>query len=142
VIVLDTNVLSEPIRNRPEEAVLAWFNDVAEEVALTAISVGGILSGIGLLPLGRRRDGLAAAIERVLSGYSDRVLAYDEPAARIYARLLVSRRAAGHPLSVEDGMIAAVCLSRGARLATRNVTDFAGLGLDLVNPWEHRGAPR
>lgn len=135
MIILDTNVLSEPIRSRPEPAVLAWFARVPEEVALTSVSVGELLTGVQILPPGRRRDGLRNAIDGILSEYADRVLPYDESAARVYANLRGSRRAQGRPLSVEDGMIAAICLSHGARLATRNVADFGGLGLDLVNPW-------
>ena len=81
-----------------------------------------------------------SAIERTLTTYADQVFPYDEPAARIYATLQESSRAAGRPLSVEDGMIAAICRSRGARLATRNTRDFEGTGVDLINPWVHRPA--
>jgi predicted nucleic acid-binding protein len=135
VIVLDTNVLSEPIRARPDTNVLDWLQQVSEEVALTAISVGEILTGVRALPAGRRRDGLMTAIEQAFAIYADRVLPYDEPAARIFASMQELRRAAGHPLSVEDGMIAAICRSGGYRLATRNTKDFQDLGIDLVNPW-------
>lgn len=138
MIILDTNVLSEPLRIRPESAVLTWLADVADDVALTSISVGEILTGVRLLPKGHRRDGLMVAIERNLTIYADQVLPYDEPAARIYATLQESRRAAGHPLSVEDGMIAAICQNRGARLATRNVKDFQGTGIEVINPWKHQ----
>ncbi|HEY0260392.1 MAG TPA: type II toxin-antitoxin system VapC family toxin [Lacisediminihabitans sp.] len=136
MIVLDTNVLSEPLRAQPDPRVLGWFAALTEETTLTAISVGEILIGVRRLPEGRRRSGLTAAIDRLLASYADQVMPYDEPAARVYAGLQESRRAAGRPLSVEDGMIAAVCLHRGARLATRNVRDFDGLGVDLINPWE------
>jgi predicted nucleic acid-binding protein len=138
VIVLDTNVLSEPLRARPDRNVLAWLESV-EDVAITSVSVGEVLTGVRLLPEGRRRRGLLAAIEATLTTFAERVLAYDEAAARIYAELQVQRRAAGAALSVEDGMIAAMCLSTSARLATRNVRDFDGLGLDLFNPWELQG---
>jgi len=138
MIILDTNVLSEPLRTRPEPAVLAWLANVADDIALTSISVGEILTGARLLPKGRRRDGLMAAIERTLIIYADQVLAYDEPAARIYATLQESRRAAGQPLGVEDGMIAAICHSRGARLATRNTKDFRGTDIEVINPWKYQ----
>ncbi len=107
-------------------------------MGLTSISVGEILTGVRFLPEGRRRDGLTAAIEQILATYTDRVLPYDEPAARIYAKNRESRRASGQPLNVEDGMIASICLHRGAALATRNLKDFEGLGLHLVNPWDRR----
>jgi hypothetical protein len=79
---------------------------------------------------------LQAAIERTLTSFSDNVLPYDEAAARSYAELQERRRSVGAPLSVEDGMIAAICASRSLRLATRNFRDFQGLGLELINPWE------
>jgi len=138
VIILDTNVLSEPLRARPEPAVLMWLADVTDRVALTSISVGEILTGVRLLPLGQRRIALIAAIETNLTKFADLVLPYDDLAARMYATLQESCRARGHQLSVEDGMIAAICQHQGATLATRNIKGFHGLGIGLINPWNHR----
>ncbi len=135
MIVLDTNVLSEPLKLEPEEHVLAWLASLDEEAGMTSISVGELRTGVRALPAGRRREGLLEAIESVLGAFADAVLAYDEAAARHYARLQELRRAAGRPLAVEDGMIAAICIARGTTLATRNTNDFAGLGLKLVDPW-------
>ena len=135
MIVLDTNVVFEPLRTRPELAVLVWLNGVSDNVALTSVSVGEIFTGVRMLPAGRRRDGLMNAVELALTTYADHVLPYDEAAARIYALMQEPRRASGHPLSVEDGMIAAICRCRGMALATRNVSDFQDLGITLINPW-------
>ena len=135
MIVLDTNVLSEPLKLRPDEQVLAWLASLDEEAGVTSISVGELLTGVRALPVGRRREGLLEAIEATLRTFAGSVLAYDEAAARHYARLQESRRGAGRPLPVEAGMIAAICVARGTTLATRNSSDFAGLGLDLVDPW-------
>ena len=135
MIVLDTNVLSEPLKHRPDEHVLAWFASLDEETGVTAVSVGELLTGVRALPVGRRREGLLTAIEATLPTFAGSVLAYDEAAARHYARLQESRRGAGRPRAVEDGMIAAICIARGTTLATRNTSDFTGLGLDLVDPW-------
>lgn len=135
MIVLDTNVLSEPLKIGPDEHVLAWLGSLDEVAGVTSVSVGELLTGVRALPTGRRRQGLLEAIESTLRSFADAVLAYDEPAARHYARLQERRRAAGRPLAVEDGMIAAICTARGATLATRNTTDFAGLDLDLIDPW-------
>ena len=135
MIVLDTNVLSEPLKQRPDEHVLAWLTSLAEEAGVTAVSVGELLTGVRALPAGRRRAGLLEAIESTLRAFAGSVLAYDEAAARHYAMLQEARRGAGRPLAVEDGMIAAICVARGASLATRNTSDFAGLGLELVDPW-------
>lgn len=134
MIVLDTNVLSEPLRAEPSAQVLRWL--AANPLAVTtAISVGEVLNGVALLPDGLRKTRLADAIHRAIQDASA-VLAYDEAAARVFAEVLQARRSSGRPLATEDGMIAAICLSQGAALATRNTKDFAGLGLRLVNPWE------
>lgn len=132
MIVLDTNVLSEPLRPAPDEKVLAWMASQTD-VAVTAISVGELLLGARRLPTGARRERLIAAVEGILSG--SRVLPFEERAARVYARMHESRRAAGHALSVEDGMIAAIAAVHGAAVATRNVADFAGLEFELIDPW-------
>ncbi len=135
MIVLDTNVLSEPLRLRPDEHVLAWLGALDDETAVTAVSVGELLVGVRALPEGRRRAGLLDAIETTLRAFAGSVLAYDEAAARHYARLQEMRRATGRSLAVEDGMIAAICLAHAATLATRDVTDFAGLDIELIDPW-------
>lgn len=103
---------------------------------MTSVSAGELLTGVRCLPTGRRREGLLTAIERTIMTFAGRVLSYDEAGARVYAQMQESRRLSGIPLSVEDGMIAAICSAHGARLATRNVKDFMELGLQLVNPWE------
>lgn len=136
MIVLDTNVLSEPLRAEPDGSVLAWLEALdGRDVAITSVSVGELLTGIARLPQGRRRSVLHESVEALLTRYGDAVLPYDGGAARAYAGLQEQRRSAGRPLSVEDGMIAAICVRAGATLATRNVRDFASLGLDLVDPW-------
>jgi predicted nucleic acid-binding protein len=132
VIVLDTNVLSEPLRAAPSEIVVAWMGSQTD-VAVTAVSVAELLVGARRLPAGARRERLITDVEVILSGA--RVLSFDERAARVYARMQEARRAAGHALSVEDGMIAAIAAVHHAALATRNTTDFEGLDLDLINPW-------
>ncbi|GAA1820226.1 type II toxin-antitoxin system VapC family toxin [Agromyces neolithicus] len=135
MIVLDTNVLSEPMRVSPDANVMKWLQRLDEPSAITAISLGELLDGAARLAPGRRRDGLVTAIERVIESHRGIVLPYDDRAARAHARFQEARRTAGRPLSVEDGMIAAICDVAGARLATRNITDFEGLGIELVNPF-------
>ena len=136
MIVLDTNVLSEPIRLKPDPLVIAWLAAEERPFYITAVAVGELLVGVRQLPAGKRRTGLLAAIEATLSAFSDRILPYDEPAARAYAEMQASRRTSGSPLSVEDGMIAAICRTQQANLATRNVNDFLDLGITLINPWD------
>ncbi|PPF78924.1 VapC toxin family PIN domain ribonuclease [Subtercola sp. Z020] len=135
MIVLDTNVLSEPLRRQPDDAVLEWLQVAAGEAAITSISVGELLVGARRLPVGRRRDALLSAVENIVDNFGAEILAYDSRAATAYAALQERRAAMGRPLSVEDGMIAAICVSAGASLATRNTKDFVGLGLDLIDPW-------
>lgn len=135
MIVLDTNVLSEPLKTNPSARVLSWLAALDEPATITAVTVGELLTGVGRLPLGRRRSGLHAAIDRALLAFTDDVLPYDAAAAREYARMQEVRRAAGNPLSTEDGMIAAISAVRGATLATRNTADFGGLGVGLIDPW-------
>jgi predicted nucleic acid-binding protein len=139
MIVLDTNVLSEPLRRQPDSNVLAWLTSLDEETVVTAVSIGELLTGVRALPEGRRRAGLLDAIDMTLQSFAGSVLAYDEVAARHYARLQQARRAAGRPLAVEDGMIAATCIAHGATLATRNTDDFTGLHLALIDPWDVAG---
>lgn len=136
MIVLDTNVVSETMRVRPDDAVLAWFRANSKEAYLTATTVGEIFTGLRLLPQGKRRLGLGEVVEQTLARFAGRVLVFDEPAARVYADLRVARRSTGAPISVEDAMIAAVCRRHGAKLATRNTKDFEGLGVDLIDPWQ------
>jgi predicted nucleic acid-binding protein len=134
MIVLDTNVVSEAVRANPSPTAMTWLARRNEEFAITAITVGELLSGVRLLPKGRRREGLMAAVEDVLLRWAIR-LPYDEAAARAYAVVREHARRLGRGLSVEDGMIAAICATRGARLATRNVRDFDFLPIPVVNPW-------
>ncbi len=136
MIVLDTNLLSEPLRRNPEPAVLGWLAHPTEVFALSAVSVGELLTGVHLLPSGQRRAALKVAIESLLESFAGAVLSYDEHAARVYVELQERSRNTGRPIGVEDGMIAAICIANGAALATRNIKDFDGLGIDVVNPWD------
>jgi toxin FitB len=135
MIALDTNVLSEPLKQRPDERVLDWLEGLEDEAVITAVTVGELLTGVRALPEGRRRTDLLDAIDLMLRTFAGSVLPYDDLAARKYAQLQETRRLSGRPLAVEDGMIAAICLTHGAALATRDTTDFEGLGLETVDPW-------
>lgn len=135
MIVADTNVMSEPTKPAPEPAVLDWFELNSPHIVTTAVSVGEIFRGLGKLPKGRRAQRMRDGAERVLGLYVNDVLPYDDGAARIYAEMATARRRSGRPLATEDGMIAAICVRSGAALATRNASDFDGLGLMLIDPW-------
>jgi predicted nucleic acid-binding protein len=139
VIVLDTNVIAEAMRPDPNPAVVSWLNgQSAETLYLSSVTLAELLFGIGAIPTGSRRDRLAQALDRLLALFPGRVLPFDQDAARRYADMAVTARAAGHPLPVSDGYIAATAASRGFAVATRNTRDFQNIGVDLIDPW-HAG---
>lgn len=134
MILVDTDVLSEAYRPEPNPRVLAWMGQQTEPMA-SAVTVGEIRRGALTLPPGRRRDALLAQIDASLRDHVSRILSYDAATARVYAHLHAHRRSIGRPLAVEDGMIAATAIIHSAAIATRNVTDFADLGIELIDPW-------
>lgn len=137
-VLLDTNVLSELMRPRPEAQVLAWFARQPEgSFYVSAITRAEILLGIALLPAGKRRHALAQAAEQMFAeDFAARCLPFDADAAAEYALLVATRSQRGRAISTEDGQIAATALSNGLPLATRNTKDFADIaGLILLNPW-------
>jgi predicted nucleic acid-binding protein len=137
VIILDTNVVSEPLRPEPDPAVLAWLDAQASATLyLTSITLAELLAGVAALSAGKRRQKLALALsDRVLPLFEGRVLAFDGPAAHAFAQVQAGATAAGNPISFADAAIAAVATAHGFALATRNVRDFKGTGLALINPW-------
>jgi predicted nucleic acid-binding protein len=137
MIVLDTNVLSELMKPAPEAKVLHWVAArPAASLFTTTVTQAEILYGAGLLPEGRRKSALGAAIaEMFAQDFAGRILPFDGAAAHAYAGLAVARRRAGLPISHFDAQIAAICRSRDATLATRNTRDFTDCGIDICNPW-------
>lgn len=138
MIVLDTNVISEVTRVDPDPGVIAWLDRLPPGTAyLTVIAEAELLFGIEILPRGRRRDRLALATARAVDGlFSGRILPFDSRAAAWFAKLGASRRTQGRPIPFADAQIAAIVRAHGATLATRNTDDFAGCGIQLVNPWK------
>jgi predicted nucleic acid-binding protein len=137
VIVLDTNVLSELARTRPDERVVAWLDSLAEaEVATTAITAAELRYGVARLPTGHRKDELAEAVRVTLDeDFADRALSFDAAAAEEYASVVAARERIGRPVSVQDAQIAAICRVLSATLATRNTSDFEDTGIGLLDPW-------
>lgn len=136
MIVLDTNVASELMRSVPAGAVVEWV--LAHQPAhqyTTSITVAEIGHGIERLADGQRKEGLRRAAHDVFEAFGDRVLPFDVDAAEEYAAVVASRDRDGMPISALDAEIAAICRSRRATLATRNIKGFQGLGLDVVDPW-------
>lgn len=135
MIILDTNVWSEPLRERPDPGVLEWLEANVASAALTAVTIAELRYGVARLPVGRRRTALEGAVSELIASVGDAALPFDAVAATEYASLRREREAMGRPISVEDGMIAGICRAHGAALATRNISDFDGVGLTLIDPW-------
>ena len=137
MLVLDTNVVSELMRERPNPDVLRWVdNQLTDNLFVTSVTEAEIRTGIAILPEGERQRGLAASAERLFSVlFSERILPFDSNAARVYAMLAAERRVAGRPISQSDCQIAAIARCRGASVATRDVDDFEGSGIEVINPW-------
>jgi toxin FitB len=137
VIVIDTNVTSELMRHAPSQAVSAWLRaQNANELYTTAVTVAEIRYGISRLPDGNRKDLLTDAAVAVFSAFSEMVLPFDVSAAAEYAGIVVGRERAGRPINGFDALIASICRAHHAVLATRNVKDFEGTGIDLTDPWD------
>ena len=137
MIVLDTPIVSELMRDQPRADVLGWLDEQpTRALFVTAVTEAEVLTGIAILPEGRRKRILADAAARAFGGLlSGRVLPFDSAAAQTYSVIAAARRAAGRPISQSDGQIAAIARSRNMAIATRNVRDFEDMGIDLIDPW-------
>ena len=138
MIVLDTNVLSELARPRPEPAVVDWGDGYESvELVITALTAAEIRAGVALLPRGSRQREVDQRMEALLTEtFSGRILAFDVDSTAHYARILATRRRVGRPIGGMDAQVAAVCAQHESALATRNTADFTDLGLTLIDPWQ------
>ena len=138
MIVLDTNIISENFRPRPHAAVIAWLNEqpVASLYLCTPV-LAELRFGIERLDAGRRRDDLQLRVDKIEHAYfDDRLLVLDAKAAAEFGRVTVKRQKVGRRIEPMDALIAAIAISHGATLATRDTDDFSGLGLELINPFD------
>ena len=137
MILLDTNVISELMRAEPARIVLDWFgNHDAGDLFISAVTEAELRTGVAILPEGQRRDRLQLAIDAMIDqDFQSRVLPFDSPAAKAYAEIAAQRRAAGRPIAEADCQIAAIASATDAPIATRNVKDFDGCGVRVINPW-------
>jgi hypothetical protein len=137
MIVIDTNVASEPLKPQPDARVMAWLASIPPvDLYITAVSVAEMLAGMAVMPDGKRKSGMFDGFERLLARlFQDRILQFDEPAARNYAKLFAAMRAAGRAITLFDCQIAAIAKAHHASLATRDVRPFLDAGLSVVNPW-------
>ena len=138
MIVLDTNVLSELMRPAPAATVMNWVaTQSGANLFVTTITQAEILHGVLLLPQGRRRDTIAEAADAMFEeDFAGRILPFNSLAAHAYAEIAVARRQSGRPIAQFDAQIAAIAQSTGRGVATRNVPDFEGCGIKVVDPWQ------
>jgi toxin FitB len=136
MIIVDTNVLSEEMKPIPAASELAWFR-CQNAVALftTAVCQAEILVGLARLPDGKRKFDLEVTARSVLGLFVGRILPFDTVAAAAYAEIVATRQQIGRPINDFDAQIAAIARSRDMALATRNGSDFEGIGLEIIDPW-------
>jgi len=140
VILLDTNVVSEPMRPEPDRNVLEWLDaQAAESLYLSTVSLAELLLGIESLPVGKRRKALAAVLdEQIIALFGERIVAFDTRAAETYPRIVIRAHQRGHPIAVADAQIAAIAASRQFSVATRDAAPFQAAGVPIINPWTAR----
>lgn len=138
MIIVDTNVWSEALRAKPNPTVINWLRRHADRATLTAVSVFEMRHGVALLPYGARRTDLETQINRMISEMAARTLSYDSASAIAHARFAASARVDGRALSREDGQLLGIAAAHGYEVATRNVRDFEGFGIAIINPWQEQ----
>jgi predicted nucleic acid-binding protein len=138
MILVDTNVISEPMQKGPNARVIAWIDAQAiETLYLSAITVAELRFGVAALPDGNRKDRLRNRLEKeILPLFTDRVLPFDLVASEAFAELMAQARAKGDAIGKVDGFIAAIAASRGFAVATRDTAPFAAADVAVINPWE------
>lgn len=137
MIVLDTNVVSEAMKNDPHPGVREWLNEQsADTLYLSSVTLAELLFGVSALPAGKRQDLLFKTLEGMMALFGERVLPFDTDAARHYAKLAVTARSAGRGFPTPDGYIAAIAVSRGFIVASRDTAPFEAAGVAVLNPWK------
>jgi len=140
--IVDTNVISELLREPPDHLVKAWWfrQLISGDLFTTAITEAELRYGLAIMPSGRRRNGIARRMEYMLGEhFAGRILPFDSAAAQAYAIIYADRRLRGRPTSPSDCQIAAIARVMDAAVATRNVVDFRDSGVAVINPWSTEG---
>lgn len=135
--LLDTCLLSELVKSTPEPAVLAWMGERKEsDLFVSAMTLAELDRGVTKLAVSRRRDELAAWLERLEAGFEDRVLPFTRETAHVWAKMCAQPESQGKPMAAFDSIIAATALANGLCLVTRHLRDFTQAQVDLLNPWD------
>jgi predicted nucleic acid-binding protein len=139
LIFADTNVVSETLRKTPDKHVLDWLISFDAEIALPTVAIAEIAFGIDKIRTDQRAARLTRGLEDWRTRFVDRIYPFTEAAALAYGTIMGGANRRGRPLSVPDGMIAAISIVNRSALATRNIADFRAIPeLELVNPWDFR----
>jgi len=138
MIILDTNVISEPMLSKSNPRILDWFDEQDfETLYLTTITIAEILYGIRAAPDGKRKTHLQnGCYNRIFPLFKTRILSFDYNAAEEYATLMAQAKKAGRAIGQNDAYIAAIAKSNKMIVATRDVSPFKAVGLDVINPWD------
>ena len=136
MFLADTDLISEPRQKKPNPQVLQWLHTHDRELFLSAITVGEIKKGIELYPDSRKKIELSGWLESLLEDFEGCVLPFAEAEALVWGKLYATAQKAGRKPPGFDSLNAAIALSNGLTLATRNETEYAGTGLKIVNPWK------
>lgn len=137
MILLDTNVISEPWKPVPDGAVVAWMDAQAiETLFLSAITIAELRFGIAAMPLGKRQTILRDRLEHeVLPHFAERILPFSVTTSQFYSNLMARARLSGKPIGTADGYIAATAAANGLAVATRDTSPFEAAGLKVIDPW-------
>ena len=138
MILLDTNIVLEIMRPRPEINVINWLNrQYSPDLHISSITIAEIIYGLSVLPDGQRKQILRQRFERFFKeAFQYRILGFGEEEARIYGPLMAESKLAGRPMSIPDGQIAAIAITNSCDIATRNIRDFKHCGVTLINPFD------
>jgi toxin FitB len=137
--LLDTNIISELVKPRPEPSVTAWIEGTDESLLyLSVLTLGEIRRGIAALPQSRRRAALEAWLDKDLRArFEDRILVIDHEVADRWGLLSAAARNSGNALPVIDGLLAATALEHNLTLVTRDTGQIPTMGVAVFNPWQN-----
>lgn len=137
MILVDTNIISEPLHQAPDLKVIAWIDaQPLVTLYLSAITVAELRFGVASLPTGKRRERLHASLEeQILPLFSGRILSFDLSASEHYAKIMAKARTHGVAIGTADGCIAATAAAHALTVATRDTNPFEAAGIKVINPW-------
>lgn len=135
--LLDTNILSELMKETPDYNTICWLQDYSSEVGTSAISIYELYYGVMLLPEGKRKTAFRTHIDALVKDLANRTLSYDAFCGYICASLQATVHKHGYTIGIADLMIAAIAQNNNCIVATRNIKDFGRIGVEAVNPFEY-----